>query len=84
MINSFYMLSEDDKKDVRENIDTYSLEDIEAKLSIICVRNKVSFSLDDDNTSIEPTTYNLNDVDGGEDLTPAWIKALENNAKNNI
>ena len=84
MINSFYMLSEDDKKDVRENIDTYSLEDIEAKLSIICVRNKVSFSLDDDNTSTEPTTYNLNDVDGGEDLTPAWIKALENNAKNNI
>ena len=38
-----------DKKDVIENIDTYSLDDIEAKLSIICVRNKVNFNLEDDN-----------------------------------
>ena len=48
MIASFYMLSDEDKKDVVANIDTYSLDDIEAKLSIICVRNKVSFNLDDD------------------------------------
>ena len=48
MINSFYMLSNEDKKDCIDNIDTYSLDTIEAKLSIICVRNKVSFNLDDD------------------------------------
>ena len=86
MIKSFYMLSDDLKKEVSDNIDTYSLEDIEAKLSIICVRNKVNFSLEDEDTlSNAPTTYNLNDVDGGaDDLTPAWIKALENTAKNNI
>ena len=51
MIDSFYMLSDEDKADVIANIDTYSVDDIEAKLSIICVRNKVSFNLDDDNNN---------------------------------
>ena len=82
MINSFYMLSDEDKKDVVDNIDTYSLDDIEAKLSILCVRNKVSFSLGDDNKTIEePTVYNLNDDDNSETLVPAWVKAIQANAK---
>lgn len=86
MIDSFYMLSDEEKKDCVENIDTYSLNDIEAKLSIICVRNKVSFNLDDDkkeedNTSKkEPTIYNL-DGNDGEDNAPAWIKAVRETAK---
>jgi len=83
MIDSFYMLSDEDKKDCVENIDTYSLDDIEAKLSIICVRNKVSFSLDDDKKETskkEPTIYELNGNDG-EDNAPAWIKAVRNTAK---
>ena len=80
MIDSFYMLSDEDKKDVSDNIDTYSIDDIEAKLSIICVRNKVSFNLEDDNTKTDPTTYSLNG--GGEgDYTPAWIKSLQSVAK---
>ena len=79
MIDSFYMLSDEDKKDVVENIDTYSLDDIEGKLSIICVRNKVNFNLDNDNES-NPTTYSLNG--GGEgDYTPAWIKSVQSVAK---
>ena len=73
MIDSFYMLSDEDKKDVVANIDNYSLDDIEAKLSIICVRNKVSFDLDDDNQAGN-TTFNLN---GDIDTTPAWIKAVQ-------
>lgn len=44
LINSFYMLSDEDKKEVVDNIKNYSLDDIEAKLSVLCVRNKVSFS----------------------------------------
>lgn len=87
MIDSFYMLSDADKKDVIDNIDTYSLDDIEAKLSIICVRNKVSFDLDTDtivgDTEPMPTTYNLGDsiVD---DAVPAWVKAIQQNvARNN-
>ena len=81
MIDSFYMLSDEDKKDVSDNIDTYSIDDIEAKLSIICVRNKVNFNLDDDNKEGQnPTTYTLN---GGEemDYVPAWIKSLQSVAK---
>ena len=83
MINSFYMLSDDDKKDVLENIDTYSLNDIEAKLSIICVRNKVSFDLDDNKESNNaPVVFNLNGNSSiEEDSVPAWIKAVKSVAK---
>ena len=45
LIDSFYMLSDEDKKDVQEHIDEYSLTDIENKLSVTCVRNKVSFEI---------------------------------------
>lgn len=84
MINSFYMLSDEDKKDVVENIDNYSLSDIEAKLSIICVRNKVSFDLDDDSAEgkeQESVVFTLDDSDPDE-TTPAWVKAALDVAKN--
>jgi len=75
MIDSFYMLSDEDKKDVIENIDSYSVDDIEAKLSVICVRNKVSFDLgEDEEPKDTKTTFNLGDS-VEDDLTPAWIKA---------
>ena len=81
MIASFYMLSDEEKKDVIDNIDTYSLEDIEAKLSIICVRNKVNFNLDEDNKeTAKPTTFSL-DGSLGDDNVPAWVKSLRNVAK---
>ena len=77
MIDSFSVLSDEEKKDVIENIDTYSLDDIEAKLSIICVRNKVSFNLDDDkNKGNDPTTFSLNGGMDGDESVPAWIKAI--------
>ena len=80
MIASFYMLSDELKKDVIENIDSYSLEDIESKLSIICVRNKVSF-LDnkDDKDQEGQTVYSLNGDEDDDALMPAWVKAIENN-----
>lgn len=84
MIDGFYMLSESDKADVVANIDTYSLDDIEAKLSIICVRNKVNFSLDNDKQDSEnkdPMVYSLGDTDNGNDNAPAWIKAVRETAK---
>ena len=83
LINSFYMLSEEDKKDVRENIDTYSLDEIESKLCVICVKNKVNFdsessaenknNTEEENTTV--TTYNLNSE---ESNVPAWISACIN------
>lgn len=82
MIDTFYMLSDEDKKDVIDNIDTYSLEDIEAKLSIICVRNKVSFNLDDDKKEAQaPTVYNLGGDLIEDSSTPAWVKAAMEVAK---
>ena len=83
MINSFYMLSDEDKKDVVENIDNYSIDDIEAKLSIICVRNKVNFNLEEPNNKVEPTVYNLGEGAGiEEDVVPAWVKAIQAVANN--
>ena len=83
LINSFYMLSDEDKKDVRENIDTYSLDEIESKLCVICVKNKVNFdsessaenknNTEEENTTV--TTYNLNSE---ESNVPAWISACIN------
>lgn len=78
MIDSFYMLSDEDKKDVIDNIDVYSVDQIEAKLSVICVRNKVNFNLEDENIEVN-TTFNLNEVDN--EFTPAWIKAVQSVAK---
>lgn len=80
MIDQFYMLSDEDKADVVANIDTYSIDDIEAKLSIICVRNKVSFDLDEKNKNNGPTTYHLNDNDD-DAAVPAWVKSLRDTAK---
>ena len=81
MINvDFCMLDESLKKDVIDNIDKYTLDDIEAKLSIICVRNKVSFNLDDDDNKNKGLVYNLND-DHEDDDVPAWVKAVQATAK---
>lgn len=88
MIDSFYMLTDEDKKDVVEHIDTYSLDDIEAKLSVICVRNKVDFNLNKPQEQEEqkpdaPTgMFNLNGVEE-QDNAPDWVKAVRNTAKKN-
>ena len=87
LINSFYMLSDEDKADVIENKAKYSLDDIEAKLSVICVRKKVNFDLDDNSENediIEEnpvTTFNLNEQ---ASAVPAWVSALRHtkNSKN--
>ena len=79
MIDSFYMLSDEAKADVVANIDNYSLDDIEAKLSVICVRNKVSFALENEPSG--QTIVNLDGV-GQEDTVPDWVKAVEEVAKN--
>ena len=84
LINSFYMLPDEDKAEVRENKSKYSLEDIEAKLSVICVRKKVNFDSEDsskNDKTVEKdvvTTFNLQD-DGSS--VPAFISALRNTQK---
>lgn len=84
MINTtFCMLEEEDKAEIVANIDTYSLEEIEAKLSVICVRKKVNFNLDsEDDPTPGPTVYKLDDIADTEDLVPAWVQAVDSVAKN--
>ena len=81
MINSFYMLSDEEKQDVVDNIDKYSLDEIEAKLSVICVRKKVSFALEEETEEEAGSlTYNL-DEDNSDSAVPAWIKAVLETSK---
>lgn len=79
MIQSFYMLSDEDKKDVVANIDTYSLSDIESKLSVICVRNKVSFaSAEESQQETSKLTFSLNSaVDQDMTAVPEWLKVAK-------
>lgn len=81
MIAKFTFLSDEDKKDVIENKSKYTIDEIEAKLSIICVRNKVNFDLDDslkNDIKIEEPIRTFNLTDEGSS-TPAFIKAILNN-----
>lgn len=80
MIESFCMLSKEDKQDVIDNIDTYSLEEIEAKLSVICVRKKVTFSQEEETKEQTPVTYSLSAEEEDNSL-PAWVKAALNVAE---
>lgn len=82
MINSFVMLSDEDKQEVIANKEKYSVDEIEAKLSIICVRKKVNFNLGDNNKNDNKvegtnpiTTFNIEDTPSN---APAWIQAVKN------
>ena len=79
LIEKFFMLSDEDKKDVRENKRQYSLDDIEAKLAVICYRKKVNFDLDatsKEDKAEDPSVVTFN-LQIENDSTPDWIKAVE-------
>ena len=81
LIKSFYMLSDEDKAEVVTNKAQYSLDDIEAKLSIICVRKKVNFSAEEEvsqvETSVEAPAVTFN-LESQASSVPAWVSALKN------
>lgn len=82
LINEFYMLSEEDKKEVIENKSKYTLEEIKAKLSVICYDKKVNFNsdnsekIDSSKEEEEIITYSYDDEDAN---LPDWVKAVKNN-----
>ena len=81
LIEEFYMLSDEDKAEVINNKANYSLEEIEAKLSVICVRKRVNFNVSEEKKT-EPvvTTFNLDNV---EETVPGYISALRNTKNRN-
>lgn len=85
MIESFYMLSDEDKLDVITHKSEYSLDEIEAKLSVICVRKKVNFAAEEDTeakTKQEaPVLFNL--VETEVSALPAYLQAVVNNRNKN-
>ena len=83
MIDSFYMLSDEDKKDVQDNIENYSLEDIEAKLSIICVHNKLDLSEKKETEEQVETTFSLAEDNDNDFSAPAWVSLLRKNKEKN-
>ena len=77
LIAEFYMLSDSDKEDVIQNKEKYTLDEIKAKLSVICFDKKINFTLDNENKdSVEEVTmtYALNDNNSN---LPDWVKAVK-------
>lgn len=47
LINKYFMLSDEDKADVVSNRDSYTLDEIEAKLALAYVKKNVDFNIDE-------------------------------------
>ena len=79
LIADFYMLSNEDKADIIANKEKYSLEDIKAKLSVICFDKKVSFSDKKEEEKEDVVTYNVNNTNDSN--LPDWVKAVKEQEK---
>lgn len=71
---TFFMLSDDVKKEYKDNIDKYSYDDIEKELSVFCVRNKVNFNLTEEKEEEQVTTFNIESVEDKFADAPAWMR----------
>lgn len=77
LIARFYMLDDEDKKDIIKNKRNYSLDEIEAKLAVIGYHKGVNFnsentSKNDDN--VETVTFSVDNI---VDNKPEWVKAAK-------
>lgn len=86
LINEFYMLSDEDKKEIIENKVNYTLEEIKAKLAVICYEKKVNFNsensdeIENKQTEKNVITYTYNDDSAN---LPDWVKAVKNTIEEN-
>ena len=77
------MLADEDKADVIQNKEKYTLDEIKAKLSVICFDKKINFSLEKPATrEVEEeapiVTYTLEQT---SDNLPDWVKAVKEEMK---
>ena len=74
----FYMLSEEDKKEIVDNKDKYSLDEIKSKLAVICFDKKINYTIKEENANdfVSGTTFNISSVNNEE---PAWLRAVDEN-----
>ena len=82
--SDFYMISEEDKKDIIENKEKYTLDEIKAKLAVIGYEKKINFNSDSENnegTEEDPiVTFSFNNDDSN---LPDWVKAVKTLEENN-
>lgn len=79
LIAEFYMLSDEDKADVISNKEKYTLDEIKAKLSVICFDKKINFSLNENNKEEEIITYSINNNE--DNGLPEWVRAVKEQEK---
>ena len=75
LINEFFMLSEEDKKDVIEHKADYSLDEIKSKLAVICYEKKVTY-VNPDSEEQPATNFTLNMAQPSSDK-PEWLEAVD-------
>jgi len=73
LINSFYMLSEADLKDCKDNKSNYTYEEIESKLSVLYAKSRYEVADSAKESNSDVTTYNL---ETSNDSVPDWVKAV--------
>ena len=81
MIESFYMLSDEDKQAIIASKSQFTVEEIEEKLSVLCFR-KGNFNLTDsskNNNKVEEQPIVTFDFKGSTGSSkPAWVSAMDN------
>ena len=82
LIAEFYMLPKEDKAEIIQNKENYTLDEIKAKLSVICFDKKINFSINEQEKKEEEIiTYNSNN-DKDSNL-PEWVRAVKEQEKLN-
>jgi hypothetical protein len=85
VIARFYMLNDEDKKDIIANKSNYTLDEIEAKLSVVYTRQQLAQSASQKEESAAPevksevVTYSLGDTSAN---VPDWVKAVKETEEN--
>lgn len=74
LIAEFYMLSDEDKKDVIDHKAEYTLDEIKSKLAVLCYDKKVSYVSADVKDSADDITIN---IESKVEELPEWIQAVE-------
>jgi hypothetical protein len=72
LIAQFYMLSDEDKKDVIDHKAEYSLDQIKSKLAVLCYDKKVSYVKEEETNP--DMTVNINTYSAD---MPDWLQEVE-------
>ena len=85
LISEFYMLADEDKADIIANKEKYTLDEIKAKLSVICFDKKINFSAVSEEPAINKEekaesilTYSFAPETGS---LPDWVRMVKEEMK---